>query len=153
MKFNKPCVNFWRVWTKNTKCWEILRKFLKILKKLLERFVKMLYFSISFKRLNKPVFLFRRLDKKHKLLGNFEKMLKIFDENSIEKLNFIMLFGKFATKNRAFGNNIFLQQFFPFRGGRSCVPSPPGGAYEPCVNFLRVCTKKTICRKFFRKFS
>ena len=29
-KFNKPCVNFSRVWTKNTNCWEILRSFQNI---------------------------------------------------------------------------------------------------------------------------
>ena len=58
---------FFRVWTKNATCWEIL---------------------------------------------------KIIDENPIEKLNFYFYFGKFVTKNRAFGNNtMFLQQFFRFRGG------------------------------------
>ena len=57
------------------------------------------------------------LDEKCKLLGNFEKILKIFDENSIEKLNYFY-FGKFVTKNSAFGNNtIFLQHFFGFGGG------------------------------------
>ena len=55
MKFNKQCVNFWRVWTKITKCWEILRKFWRIFKKLLQKFVKMLYFSIFFTRFNKPM--------------------------------------------------------------------------------------------------
>ena len=81
-KNNKPCVNFFRVWTKNANCWEIL---------------------------------------------------KIFDENYIEKLNFYFIFifnfifGKFVTKNRAFGNNTsFLQQFFRFRG--DFPPSPPGYA-------------------------
>ena len=60
-------------------------------------------------------------------------MLKIFDENSIEKLNFyfififILLFNfifrKFVTKNRAFGNNTsFLQQFSVVSGG--FLPSP-----------------------------
>ena len=29
------------------------------------------------------------MDEKPKLLGNFEKILKFFDENSIEKLNFL----------------------------------------------------------------
>ena len=58
------------------------------------------------------------MDEKRKLLGNFEKILENFDENSIEKLNFYFYFGKFVTKNRAFGNNtIFLQQFFPVSGG------------------------------------
>ena len=51
-----------------------------------------------------------RLDKKQKLLGNFEKILKIFDENSIEKLNFIIIFRKFVPKNRAFGNNTIYAQ-------------------------------------------
>ena len=66
---------------------------------------------------------FAVLDKQHKLLGNSEKILKIFDENSIEKLNFIMIFGKFATKYRAFGNNsIFLQHFFGFGGISPLTP-------------------------------
>ena len=70
---------------------------------------------------------FARLDEKHKLLGNFEKILKFFDENSLEKLNFLFLF---FTKNRAFGNNtIFLQQFFRFRGG--------GGNFPPFPPWLR----------------
>ena len=76
---------------------------------------------------------FVRLDKKHKLLGNFEKILKFFDKNSLEKLNFLffiflffIFFRKFVTKNRAFGyNTIFLQQFFRFRGGGEFPPFPP----------------------------
>ena len=61
----------------------------------------------------------RNLLAKHRLLGNFEKFLKISDENSIKILNFIIIFGKIVTKNRALGNNtIFLQQFFRLRGER-----------------------------------
>ena len=42
---------------------------------------------------------------------------------------FYFYFGKFVTKNRAFGNNtIFLQQFFRFRGKISPIPPPPGYA-------------------------
>ena len=33
-------------------------------------------------------YFFAILDENCKLLGNFEKILQIFDENSIEKLNF-----------------------------------------------------------------
>ena len=33
-------------------------------------------------------YFFAILDEKHKLLCTFEKILKIYDENSIEKLNF-----------------------------------------------------------------
>ena len=71
-------------------------------------------FSIFFKKCNKPCVNFSGLDENHKLLGNFEKISKVFVENSIEKLNF-KLFLKFFLL--AFGNNIiFLLQFFPFRG-------------------------------------
>ena len=86
-------------------------------------------------------YFFARLDEKRKLLRNFEKILKVFDENSIEKLhfyfifilNFILnfIFRKFVTKNRAFGNNTsFLQQFFRFRGGGEFPPFPPW--LRPC---------------------
>ena len=52
------------------------------------------------------------------------EILKIFDENSIGKLNFILIFGKFVTKNRALGNNTtFLQKLFGFGGG-GFPPSP-----------------------------
>ena len=75
---------------------------------------------------------FARLDEKHKLLGNFEKILKFFDKISLEKLNFFIFiifilyfFPKVVTKNRAFGNNtIFLQQFFRFRAGGDFPPFP-----------------------------
>ena len=86
-KFNKPCVNFSRVWTKDENCLEIL---------------------------------------------------KVFDENSIENLNFYFIFNfifqKRVTKNRAFGNNtIFLQQFFRFLGRDFRLP--PGYALG---NSLRI---------------
>ena len=35
---------------------------------------------------------FARLDEKSKMLGEFEKILKISDENSIEKLTFLFYF-------------------------------------------------------------
>ena len=62
---------------------------------------------------------------------NFEKILKLFDENSVENLNFYLFLGKFVAKNRAIGNNIiFLQQYFPVGGGfehhplRTPLPPP-----------------------------
>ena len=39
-----------------------------------------------------------RLDEKHKLLGNVEKTLKIFDRNSIEKVNFKRFLERFLLK-------------------------------------------------------
>ena len=53
----------------------------------------------------------------------------------------LFLFGKFVTKNRAFGNNtIFLQQLFRFRGGVS--PFPPGYALAVHIVQLNVCEGK-----------
>ena len=51
-------------------------------------------------------------------LGNFEKILKIFDENPIENLNFYLVLGKVVAINRAYGNNtIFYNNF----SGSGCV--------------------------------
>ena len=70
------------------------------------------------------------MDENFKLFGNFEKILEIFDENSIEKLNFYIFLGKVVAKNRAFGNTIiFQQQFFPVRGDGFEPPlTPPADA-------------------------
>ena len=55
------------------------------------------------------------MDEKHHGWEIFEKVSKIFDENSIEKLNCYLFLGKVVPKNRAFGNSIiFLQQSFRF---------------------------------------
>ena len=49
-------------------------------------------------------------------VGNFEKILKISDENSIEKLTLIIL-GKFVTKIRPIGKTSFFNNnFFGFGG-------------------------------------
>ena len=82
-----------------------------------------------------------RLDEQRKVLGNSEKTMKISDETSIEKFNFLFLFfyffRKFVTKNRAFGNNtIFLQQFFRFRGEGKIFPLSPW--LRPCVHLLMI---------------
>ena len=39
-KFNKPCVKFLRVWTKNANCWDLLRKFSNIFKVFLKKIAK-----------------------------------------------------------------------------------------------------------------
>ena len=68
------------------------------------------------------------------MLEIFQKDLKVFDENSLENLNFLIIFGKIVTTNRAFGNKIIFQkQFFGlgrishfsrrYANGRS--PRPP----------------------------
>ena len=99
---------------------ENFRKFSKNFSRTL---LKMHYFSVFFKKFKNPALIFRAFGQKHKLLWNFEK---IFDENSIEKLHFLIIFGKLVTKNRAFGNNpIFLQEFFRIRGGGENLPHFP----------------------------
>ena len=57
----------------------------KIFKKILRKIAKMHYFSIFFKRF---ALIFRAFVRKSQFVGNFEKILKMFDENSIEKLKF-----------------------------------------------------------------
>ena len=81
-------------------------------------------------------YLFARLDEISKVFGNFDKTLEIFDENSIQKLNFYLFLGKVVARNRAFGNNIIvLQQIFPLGGG--IFPrSPPGYATERYSNVI-----------------
>ena len=69
-------------------------------------------------------YLFARLDEISKVFGNFDKTLEIFDENSIQKLNFYLFFGKSFAKNRAFGTNIiFLQQLFRLQGFEPLTPA------------------------------
>ena len=75
---------------------EILRNFLKIFKSFLRKLRKMHYFTI-FSKNKLSMRIFARLDEKSKLIGNFEKILKTFGENSKEKFNFY--FPKFVTKN------------------------------------------------------
>ena len=76
---------------------------------------------------------FARLDEKHKLLGNFEKILKFFDENSLEKLNFL-IFSIYFFENLLLKiepseiTPVFYNNFFGFGGGGNFPPSPPGYA-------------------------
>ena len=69
-----------------------------------------------------------RLDEKHTLLGNFEKILKIFDENSLEKLHFLLYLENLLLKIEPskitpfFYNNLF---GFGRGGGFSPPPPPP----------------------------
>ena len=84
-------------------------------------------------------------------MGNFDKLLKVFDENSIENFNFIIIIGNIATKNRSFANNIFLLQFFPFRGGAFHV-FPPSWHLWDLRKFPERDTIKVICCKEINAF-
>ena len=72
---------------------------------------------------------FARLDEKHKLLWNFERILKFFDKNSLEKLNFLFFYFYFLSKICDFIypwelTSFFYNNFFGFGGGISPL-SPP----------------------------
>ena len=110
------------------KFWENLENFRKFSKNSWRNLQKLLYFCLFCKEITKPFAKFSRVWTKNAIVwGKFEKILKIFDENSMEKLNFYLFLGKFVAKNRNFGNNIiFLQHFFRFWGVN---PPPNPSAY------------------------
>ena len=103
-KFNEPCINFSLVWTTNTICWKFSLNFRKFSKVFLSKLRKCIILPSFSKNLTIHALIFR----KRKLLGNFEKILKDFDENSMGKLNFYLFLESFITKNRAVGNNTIL---------------------------------------------
>ena len=73
---------------------------------------------------------FACLDDKHKLLGNFEKILKFFDENSLEKLNFLFLFffeNLLLKIELSEITPFFYNNFFGFVGGGDFPPFPHPG--------------------------
>ena len=101
----------------------LFKNFQKIFLRKLRKCIIQAYFS---KKFNKPCFtFFTRLDEKHNLLEILRKFFKIFDENSIEKLNFYFIFilENSLLKIEPSEITIFLQRFFRFRGGGS--PFPP----------------------------
>ena len=75
-----------------------------------------------------------RLNEKHKLLGNFEKISKFSDENDIEKLNFsFYFFENLLLKIEPSEIKPFFYNYF-FGLGRGVSRFPlatplPGGAY------------------------
>ena len=92
----------------------------------------MLYFRLFCKKISKPCVKFSRFWTKNTIVwGKFEKILKMLDENAMEKLHFYLFLGKFVAKNRNFGNNIiFLQHFFRFGGVEPPPPAYATGLYQ-----------------------
>ena len=80
---------------------------------------KMLYFSIFFKKLlTNHALLFRAFGWKMQIVWKFWENFENLWRKFYWKIEFLIIFGKFLTKNRALGNNtIFQQQLFRFRGG------------------------------------
>ena len=97
------------------------------------------YFSIFLEKINKPCVSFLCLDEKTQNFVNFEKILKIFDENSIENFNFnfIFIFENFLQKIEPSKiTPFFYNNFFRFRGG-DLPPSPSGYALSKIEHILQ----------------
>ena len=91
---------------------------------LLRKLRKMHYFSIFFKKVNKPCVKTLRLWTKNANCWEiFEKNLKIFDENSKEKLKyyFIFILENLLLKIEPSEITPFSTTFFRFRGGISPI--------------------------------
>ena len=84
-KGNKPCVNFSCVWTQTQIVFLVFlgnfESFRKFSPNFLIKFRKCIILANSFKNLTNALLF--RVWTKNKLLGNFEKILKSFDENAI----------------------------------------------------------------------
>ena len=82
---------------KNTNCWENLRNCRKFSKDFLRK-LKMNYFSIFFKKCNKPcVNFFSWLDEKHTSQEMLQKFLKIFAKKFNRKLEFFTIMSLLAA--------------------------------------------------------
>ena len=115
--------NYW-------KFWENFRKFWKFF---FRKLLNMDYFSIFSNKLTNNALIFWPFGRETQIVGKFWENFLIFWWKFYRKIEFFkfiiiiifIIFRKFVTQNRAFGNNtIFLQQFFRFRGGGDFHPSP-----------------------------
>ena len=87
---------------------------------------KRLYFRLFCKNISKPCVEFSRVWTKNNCLGEFWENFENFWWKFNGKIEFYLFLGRFVDKNRNFGNNIiFLQQFFPVRGGVEPLPLTP----------------------------
>ena len=108
-QFNKPCVSVLRVWTKR----QDVGNFRKVSKDFVRKLRKCIILADFSKDLTNNALIFCAFGQNRKLLGDFwwkfSRKVEFF---------FYFYFGKFVTKNVAFGNNtIFLQQIFRLGGG------------------------------------
>ena len=93
-KFNKPCVNFLRVWTKNAKCRAILRNFRKFSKISLENFEKSIILACFSKNLTSHALLLSAFGRKLQIVGKFSETFGNFWWKFNRKFEFLSIFGK-----------------------------------------------------------
>ena len=96
-KISKACVKFSRAMAKNVIPWGIFEIVLKNLLRKQKKCTILAYSQQIFKT-HRYFFEIYKLDEKYKLLGKFEKILKFFDKNSLEKLNFYLFLEKLLLK-------------------------------------------------------
>ena len=113
--------------------------FRKFAKKFPKKIAKMLYFRLFCKKISKPCVTFSRVWTKNTIVwGNFEKILKIFDGNSIEKLNFYLFLGKLLLKIETSEiTSFFYSNFFRLGGGANPPP-----AYATDQDILEIKSEK-----------
>ena len=116
---------------------KLLGNFEKFSKSFLRKFRKIHYFSIVFENFNKPCVNVSRVWTK---TTNCLKTLEIFDENSIEKLNFYLFFGKVVEKIEISEITSFFYNIFSGSGGvNPSNPPPPEYATVPIRRLKKQC--------------
>ena len=139
-KFYKLCVTFSRVWTKNTMFGQFSKFFLR-------KLLKMHNFCIFFK--SKPCVTFLPVWTKN---ANCSEILRIFDENAIEKLNIFILENLLLKIEPSEITPFFYNNFFGFGGGVGNFPLPPGYALGPPLVSIWVWLNLYCCSYFSSKF-
>ena len=90
--------------------------FRKFSNNFIRKLLKMLCFSIFFKICNKPCVNFSRVGTEKTVLGNFEKILKFCEENSIENLNFSLFLENWFLKMKPSEITSLFYNIFQFHG-------------------------------------
>ena len=121
--FSIPCVKFLRVWTKKRKS---LGNFEKMLKIFLKKIAKNSLFQHIFQKINKACVNFSRVWTK---IANCQEILKIFDENSIEKWNFYFILENLLLKIETSEITPFFYKKFSVSGGGGFPPP----RLRPCL--------------------
>ena len=128
------------------KCWENFRNFSKCFFRKLRKCIVLTYFQ---KNLTNNALIFCAFGRKTQIVGkiweNFENFWCKFYRKTEFIFCFYFYFGKFVTKNRAFGNNTIFYNFFLFLGAKF-PPFPPGYALSSEGFALE---RKTIVNRFF----
>ena len=123
-KIKKTCIHFSRFWTKTQIVGKFWAKFRKFSKKFVSNFWKMHILAYVSKDLTNPALIFRALEETQ-IVGKFWEKFDNFWRKFNRKIAFFIIFGKFVTKNKAFGNNTIFYNIFRLRGWIPPFPLNP----------------------------